>query len=271
MPKQVKQPTNGTPKSTPQRKPKRGNGKAPKIFDETSSAFEDEVITADGGAETGFESDDTDEVDEPDEQSLSEAIAETGELLAADALEEISATNAVMELSEDPVRLYLKEIGQINLLDADSEFRLAARIEAIRFIDTIREKCTEECKPETVNKNIFLSVYEEMLAYWKVWGEDSEKLGYQMGGYPEPGIVLAEAQMLRQQWQNDDPSYLRAYLDNGTWGKDHEWGGLVKNAFAVYLCMYLLPQQTAQGLLDYLQQKKKFPPKTIFVKNLPEF
>jgi RNA polymerase primary sigma factor len=28
------------------------------------------------------------------------------------------------ELSEDPVRLYLREIGQVKLLDADSEFRL---------------------------------------------------------------------------------------------------------------------------------------------------
>ena len=37
-----------------------------------------------------------------------------------------------LRLSEDPVRLYLKEIGQIHLLDADSEFRLAARIEAER-------------------------------------------------------------------------------------------------------------------------------------------
>jgi RNA polymerase primary sigma factor len=41
-----------------------------------------------------------------------------------------------MELSEDPVRLYLKEIGQINLLDADSEFRLAARIEAEHILDS---------------------------------------------------------------------------------------------------------------------------------------
>ncbi len=269
MPKQVKQPVTDSAKTKVQRKSKRGNGKGSDLFDENAANLDDEITTADGGAETGFEIDDNEDPDEPDEQSLSAAIAETGELLAADALEEISATNAVMELSEDPVRLYLKEIGQINLLDADSEFRLAARIEAIRFIDTIREKCTEDCKPEKLNANIFMCVYDEMIAFWKAWGEDSERLGYQLGGYPEPGIVLAEAQMLRQQWQNDDPSYLRAYLDNGTWGKDPEWGGLVKNAFAVYLCMYLLPQQTAQGILDYLQEKKKFPPKNIFVKNLP--
>ena len=44
-----------------------------------------------------------------------------------------------IELSEDPVRLYLKEIGQINLLDADSEFRLAARIEAERHVESLEK------------------------------------------------------------------------------------------------------------------------------------
>ena len=102
-----------------------------------------------GVMDLGFESEDSILNDEPDDQSLSAAIAETGDLLAAEALEEISASNAVMELSEDPVRLYLKEIGQIHLLDADSEFRLAARIEAVRFIDAIREKCAVDCDPDS--------------------------------------------------------------------------------------------------------------------------
>ena len=74
-------------------------------------------------------------------------------------------------------------------------------------------------------------------------------------GSPEPAIILAEAQVLRLQWQNDDPSYLRAYLDNGLWGKDPLWGGLVRNAFTVYLCMYLMPQETAQGILSFSSEE----------------
>ena len=205
--------------------------------------------------------------DEPDDQSLSAAIAETGDLLAAEALEEISASNAVMELSEDPVRLYLKEIGQIHLLDADSEFRLAARIEAVRFIDAIREKCTLDCDPRLWSMPIVYDcVYDELLTYWKRWEEDAERMGF---GSPEPAIILAEAQVLRLQWQNDDPSYLRAYLDNGLWGKDPLWGGLVRNAFTVYLCMYLMPQETAQGILSFLQKNKTFPSKELFHLKLP--
>ena len=54
-----------------------------------------------------------------------------------DPLEILVDPTLAVELSEDPVRLYLKEIGQIDLLDADSEFRLAARIAADSHIHNL--------------------------------------------------------------------------------------------------------------------------------------
>jgi RNA polymerase primary sigma factor len=266
MPRPVKQTPKDPGKPRSQVKTKRKSNKTPNFFEDSPGNPDEETIGPGGVMDLGFESDDSILNDEPDDQSLSAAIAETGDLLAAEALEEISASNAVMELSEDPVRLYLKEIGQIHLLDADSEFRLAARIEAVRFIDAIREKCSIDCDPDQVNANVYDCVYDELLTYWKRWEEDAERLGF---GSPEPAIILAEAQVLRLQWQNDDPSYLRAYLDNGLWGKDPLWGGLVRNAFTVYLCMYLMPQETAQGILTFLQKNKTFPSKELFHLKLP--
>jgi RNA polymerase primary sigma factor len=266
MPRPVKQTPKDPGKPRSQVKTKRKSNKTPNFFEDSPGNPDEETIGPGGVMDLGFESDDSILNDEPDDQSLSAAIAETGDLLAAEALEEISASNAVMELSEDPVRLYLKEIGQIHLLDADSEFRLAARIEAVRFIDAIREKCSVDCDPDQVNANVYDCVYDELLTYWKRWEEDAERLGF---GSPEPAIILAEAQVLRLQWQNDDPSYLRAYLDNGLWGKDPLWGGLVRNAFTVYLCMYLMPQETAQGILTFLQKNKTFPSKELFHLKLP--
>ena len=67
---------------------------------------------------------------DPDDAALAQNHAEWGEVIAEDPLEILEDPTVALELSEDPVRLYLKEIGQIHLLDADSEFRLAARIEA---------------------------------------------------------------------------------------------------------------------------------------------
>jgi RNA polymerase primary sigma factor len=81
---------------------------------------------------------------EPDESSLAQAREEWGEIVAEDPLEILEDPSIALELSEDPVRLYLKEIGQIHLLDADSEFRLAARIEALVRVDTL----SNHTKPE---------------------------------------------------------------------------------------------------------------------------
>ncbi len=74
---------------------------------------------------------------DPDDAALAQNRAEWGEVVAEDPLEILEDPTVALELSEDPVRLYLKEIGQIHLLDADSEFRLAARIEAKVRVDTL--------------------------------------------------------------------------------------------------------------------------------------
>jgi len=74
---------------------------------------------------------------EPDDSALAQTSGEWNELVNEEPLEILEDPSIAMELSEDPVRLYLKEIGQIHLLDADSEFRLAARIEAQCRVDAL--------------------------------------------------------------------------------------------------------------------------------------
>ena len=58
--------------------------------------------------------------EEPDEQTLNRVSEEWAELATEDTLEILEDPAIAVELSEDPVRLYLREIGQIHLLDADS-------------------------------------------------------------------------------------------------------------------------------------------------------
>ena len=69
-----------------------------------------------------------DEFNEIDAQTL---------LQQADLIEEpldLEDPALAAELADDPVRLYLREIGQVKLLDVDEEFHLATLIEANRLI-----------------------------------------------------------------------------------------------------------------------------------------
>jgi RNA polymerase primary sigma factor len=210
--------------------------------------------------------------DEPDEQSLSRVSEEWPDLATEDTLEILEDPTIAIELSEDPVRLYLKEIGQIHLLDADSEFRLAARIEAERYIETLQHQpLITEAESEPIRQLFLVVCKDVVISSWDRVKEDAVRLGYDS---PDFSLMLTEAQLLRKQWQSDEPSYLRNYLDNdGLWGKDHLWEGLVRNAFALLLGLYIMPSDTANYLLRYLAKQENhavLPPLRFFGRYLPD-
>src|ERR1051325_1757393 len=105
-----------------------------------------------------LENDDLPEID--DVEIAPEAIADI------DPDEPLDLTPVLAdEMSEDPVRLYLREIGQVKLLDSDSEFRLATMIEASRLITTykrrpLRKNLTQTC-------GIYHALLADMLTSWQ--------------------------------------------------------------------------------------------------------
>ncbi len=205
------------------------------------------------------------EKEEPDEQSLVQTSEEWAEIPLEDPLEILEDPTIAIELSEDPVRLYLKEIGQIHLLDADSEFRLAARIEAERRVEMM-EKAVE-ADQSNPHQALLLPLVQELNNNWELL--QKEALRYVDEELPDLSLILTEAQMLRRQWQVDMPSYLRTYLDNGLWGKDTRWDALVRPAFAVFLYLYMVPTELAERLLKLLQAENQIPVTAFFEKYAP--
>jgi RNA polymerase primary sigma factor len=170
-----------------------------------------------------------------------------------------------LEMSEDPVRLYLKEIGQINLLDADSEFRLAARIEAERIVETLYNQVGDSFE-EKKCQTVFLAVIQEVVSSWSMLRADFLEQGKKE--VLDIRLILSEAQLLRQQWHSDEPSYLRSYLDNGLWGKNEDWEKLVRQSFTIYLGLYALPEKTALSLAKKLENSEELPKMTYFEKQI---
>ncbi len=227
----------------------------------------------------------TSEADELEDVDLSLDLEEAEVLEGAEMLEVLEEPGLLAEIGEDPVRLYLKEISNIELLTQDQEFWLAARLEASRRLETLnrippasRRQSLEspEQSPSTAEKEslppleprrIYSNLYEELITAWSRATEDAQRLGY---GSPDFLHVLAEAQELRLTWQMATPSYLRHYLDNGLWGKDPLWNGVAQNAFASFLYMYMLPANVAQQLEAHLRASpSSFPPLSQFLEWLP--
>ena len=168
------------------------------------------------------------------------------------------------ELSEDPVRLYLREIGEVKLLDSDSEFRLATMIEAHRLVKSLRHR------PARKGFTEICSVYHTLIADMTTSSErlleDIKHLQVQPLGL---GELLAEAQGLHAGWESNTPSYLRAYLDNGKWGTDDLWNGIANQAYRVFLSLYLLPARYADWLLKHFHNKHPIPTQPTLYNNLP--
>ncbi len=168
------------------------------------------------------------------------------------------------DLSEDPVRLYLREIGLVKLLGSDSEFRLATLSEADRHLTTLRK--LKQRKGVSLASSIYHSLLLEMLTSWDRLIEDTEQLDHEL---PNLALMIAESQSLHAGWEFDSPSYFRAYLDNGHWGVDHLWDNLARHAYSVFLNLYLLPFKYAEWLLTYVRAQNVFPSQRILYRSLP--
>lgn len=199
---------------------------------------------------------------------VSLAGAEWNEIEAEDPVEILEDQTIALELTEDPVRLYLKEIGQINLLDADAEFRLAARIEAYVRVKSFRQHVRPGPGKNKHYRALFAAILSELTTSWKRLQEDAERMG--LTNCPDLALTLAEARYLRQSWQADEPSYLRNYLDNGLWGKDPIWEGLVRQAFTVFMGMYLLPERVSSALLEHINRYNVMPELVWLRRRLPD-
>jgi RNA polymerase primary sigma factor len=185
--------------------------------------------------------------------------------LVVDETLRLTAPEVAAELSEDPVRLYLREIGQVKLLDSEKEFRLATIIEASRLVDSLRRRPAQTNVPDLAW--IYHAILDELQTSWARLGEDAQRQGCDL---PDLALTLAEAQELHVGWESDMPSYLRVYLDNGLWGHDPLWDDLARHAYNVFLYLYLLPSSYADWLLNRLQAGHKLPLKRTLYRNIPD-
>ena len=173
--------------------------------------------------------------------------------------------------TDDPVRLYLREIGIIPLLSADSEFQLATHFEAGKRVEQWKQKFSESENPfrEAIIDNI-----QQLNIAYKSFFEAAEELNLSEEQKPDLPSIINEAQELRNLWQADLLSRLRAYYEQEPWlhkkDKEGPWNQLIVNLYQVYITCYILPPSTAKKLLSYCQETNTFPENKFLISQIPE-
>lgn len=206
--------------------------------------------------------------EEPDVKELAQTALEWGDIVEEDTLEILAKPEIAVELAEDPVRLYLKEIGQIHLLEVDSEFRLATCVEAQRHLESLWPDPLSKNDDEHTHQSIFSAILVELINLQKQLKQSAIQHNFKQ---PDVGLMIAEAHMLRRHMLTDQPSYTRSYFENGDlWGKNPDWNKIIALTYKMFLCLYILPSSLAEMISKYIREKNTFPSARVLTNNLPQ-
>ncbi len=200
------------------------------------------------------------EPDIPKESSVGEG--------QGDDIVEVSPAPIPVELGDDPVRLYLKEIGRVELLSSDEELWLAVRMNAARRLEVLRSGRASRRSANDSAIAAQLNIIDDMRTAWKRVVEDAERLESPEPEFPK---ILEEARKLRGPWDGLSESYLRNWLNNELWGTDPAWEQVAHNAIEVFMALYMLPADIQERLAKRFGEGKKMPTSRTFkrwLKNL---
>ena len=198
--------------------------------------------------EVALEEDEALSVEEPGEVDLEEIEVEEEE--EADLLEWGA------ELGDDPVRMYLKEISQVRLLDPDQEVWLATQMSAAERLVTLKTQLAARLKHQPKPDEIVLESYQNFLNAWDQVLKSCHKTHIKA---PNLASLTREAQALRQGTPLDLESNLRPFLNS-----DHQEGKvksvpntLLGALFETYVSLYLLPPEVLGQLADHIAPPRK--------------
>ena len=212
-----------------------------------------------------------DAVDVVDGKSL-EVEPDFGETSAqvGGPVEESPATSDLslaVELSDDPVRLYLKEIGRVELLSPDQELWLSVRMEAAHRMELLTSGRASRRRIADTVVAVQQALFDDFRTAWKRVIEDARRLKQSR---PDLQLIIEEARYLRQTWTNETVSYLRAWLNNELWGTDPAWEQVARNAIEVFLALYLFPTEVQNRFTERLAEGKRIPAIRTFKRWLPD-
>lgn len=78
------------------------------------------------------------------------------------------AATVDLDLYEDPIRLYLKEIGKVSLLTANEERLLAGKVEDGRGLNKIENQCREEPDEYAFEVSVFIALLRKIISAYPV-------------------------------------------------------------------------------------------------------
>ncbi len=151
--------------------------------------------------------------------------------------------HSMVENHDDPVLLYLREIGDIEILNAEDEFRLAVLIRAGKAADRYLE-CEEGSAGQLI-LNEFRTCWEDYLDRLKGFNADLTE-PVPPADLPE---LLADALSISPVESQETPFALYCYMNLYS-VQDEKWKKVFRPLFDAFLCLCLFPEDLNHAVAD---------------------
>ena len=204
--------------------------------------------------------------DETDDSSLTDTGETTSDYSRSDfdELETGETGESELEsvpLSDDPVRMYLREIGQVALLNNNREMWLSAQIAAEQQLEALRDELmsldnTQSGKKDPNHLDVERYAYKKLSENWlQLRGTVT---GFKLDA-PDFLKVLYEVQSVTSNWNTEDESYIRQFLSQRNWGRDDEWKGVARLFFEIVHALFLFPFEHQMQMRLHFHREHELP------------
>jgi RNA polymerase primary sigma factor len=179
--------------------------------------------------------------------------------------EELSGSEIIQDLVDDPVRMYLREIGRVDLLEPYQEVWLCIIREASAQMEKVCETVVTATTAEVV-ENSLLDLYTQARSSWKKSQTTAAEVGVEL---PSISQVLLEIRRQQEILITDEPSKLYSVMGPNQWGDDPQWRPIILEMLNAATAIYLLEPSVAIYLYEKTLTNLRWPSTTNIRENLP--
>jgi len=171
-----------------------------------------------------------DEDDEPTSEELEEIEQEADEVIE----------QALFKSTDDPVRMYLLEIGQVSLLEHHEEVWLSLQRTAGTYLQDLRERLVDG-KDGHLPREVLSALLEELC---DARDEVVRRCSELEIAPPDLGRVVDEAAILQSSILPGESSYIHSFLEQNGWTSSQSptRTALAERLFDVFRILYIVPR-----------------------------
>jgi RNA polymerase primary sigma factor len=203
------------------------------------------------------------EMDEEAEGEPADSELEEVQGQAEDELEVLPLADS--EIPSDPVRMYLREIGRVPLLDASQEMQLAIKMTAEGYQGRIQERLAEKLKRSPTGSEVMTEAFRCLSHSWKAVRETCRGLAVTP---PDMPSLIEEVRVLHKMSFGNRESCLCPFLDGKEYEGNGKWDELAGKLFDVCAGLYVMPDESLRFLRGHYEQTKRLPPIKLFSEGL---